>query len=216
MSDLFAYSSTFNEDISRWNLASVKTTRRMLHRAFAFEGHNFSNWNVASVTDMSNMFSSAKTFAQVLCWDDLHPHVILSQMFCDSQGSFDPNCTSSGGSKSSSTTSREVEDETSCKAEAHAAPSEGGGRDSMAQGLQRLAVIAIGVTVIFLPFLLYMTFDIAKSKWRQTRRLPTIGRRRSMAPQEGDEDTIAESETSSAPEHSQSEIDIIEQQLASA
>ena len=61
--------STFNEDISHWDLSSVTTTKNMFHLAVVFN-QDVSAWDVSSVTDMGGMFSSAYKFNQDLSsWD---------------------------------------------------------------------------------------------------------------------------------------------------
>lgn len=206
MSGLFAYSSTFNEDISRWRLDSVTTTRNMFHRAFAFEGRNLSLWSVGSVTDMRNMFSSTKNFREVLCWDNIHPDVLVSQMFCESQGSFDPNC-------ATTIDYSDLINGTGCGERDYVdivyAPPKGQDTNShiAARVMQRLAVVAL-ILLIFVPFLVCLTYDIAKNKWQESsssRARLTLGLRRSLNLGEvngGEEDaTVADSELSGESHH---------------
>ena len=60
MSSMFRKSS-FNGDISGWNVSSVTTMSNMFSSASAFNG-DISGWNVSSVTDMSDMFHDASAF----------------------------------------------------------------------------------------------------------------------------------------------------------
>ena len=56
MEDLFKEKSDFNQDISRWNTASVTSMRQMFERADAFTASDLADWNVGKVTDMHGMF----------------------------------------------------------------------------------------------------------------------------------------------------------------
>ena len=67
MSYLFYGKTTFNEDLSGWNLASVNNAEHMF-RGSGFNG-DISEWNVASVTKMSCMFCSSFFNSDVSKWD---------------------------------------------------------------------------------------------------------------------------------------------------
>ncbi|MBC6399635.1 MAG: BspA family leucine-rich repeat surface protein [Ekhidna sp.] len=60
MQRMFAKSS-FNGDLSGWNVSSVTDMNEMFYVASAFNG-DLSGWNVSSVTDMFAMFSGASAF----------------------------------------------------------------------------------------------------------------------------------------------------------
>jgi Mycoplasma protein of unknown function, DUF285 len=61
MSWMFAYTKSFNGDLSQWNISSVTRTYGMFDGATAFAG-NLANWDMTSVTDMAYMFSGATSF----------------------------------------------------------------------------------------------------------------------------------------------------------
>ena len=63
MSGMFAFASTFNGDLSGWNVSSVNDMEGMFAGATVFNG-NLGKWDVSSVTDMSAMFSGATEFNQ--------------------------------------------------------------------------------------------------------------------------------------------------------
>ena len=58
--------STFNADISKWNVAGVTVTFRMFESATSFN-IDISSWNVVSVADMGFMFDGATSFNHQLC-----------------------------------------------------------------------------------------------------------------------------------------------------
>ncbi len=91
MSEMFAGTwngrSSFNGDISNWDVSQVTDMSHMFAGAAAFNG-DISTWNVARVTDMSTMFYSAKSFKRSLCgaaWFNLKAD--KTDMFYDSSGS---------------------------------------------------------------------------------------------------------------------------------
>ena len=80
MSYMFARASTFDGNISNWNVSQVTDMSYMFATAGAFDG-NISNWNVSQVTDMSYMFSSASNFNQPLNGWDVSAVTTMSHMF---------------------------------------------------------------------------------------------------------------------------------------
>jgi len=58
---MFHSASSFNGDLSAWNVANVTDMRGMFNGASAFNG-DLSAWNVANVTDMMWMFWGASAF----------------------------------------------------------------------------------------------------------------------------------------------------------
>ena len=65
MSSMFFGATSFDGDISGWNVSSVTDMSGMFRHATSFDG-NISGWNVSSVTDMSGMFRHATSFDQPL------------------------------------------------------------------------------------------------------------------------------------------------------
>jgi len=57
--------STFNDDITDWNVSSVTDMSSMFVDAIAFN-QPLGSWNVSSVTDMSSMFNKSSKFNQLL------------------------------------------------------------------------------------------------------------------------------------------------------
>jgi len=67
--DLFGGTSTFNQDISNWNVGAVTNMEGMFIRAILFN-QDISNWDVSSVTNMLGMFVYAASFNQdISSWD---------------------------------------------------------------------------------------------------------------------------------------------------
>ena len=61
--------SAFNQDISKWDVSSVKSMAFMFYDCKTFN-QDISRWNVSNVENMSSMFNSAGSFDQDLSgWD---------------------------------------------------------------------------------------------------------------------------------------------------
>ncbi len=66
---MFREASSFNGNISSWDVSRVTNMSRLFQDASSFNG-NISSWNVSAVTDMSAMFFDASSFNQPLgSWD---------------------------------------------------------------------------------------------------------------------------------------------------
>ena len=63
MSELFEGETTFNEDISTWDVSNVTNMSFMFRDAEAFN-QDISFWDVSSVENMRSMFNGAETFEQ--------------------------------------------------------------------------------------------------------------------------------------------------------
>ena len=61
MESMFNQATSFNGDISNWNVSAVTDTSSMFDGASMFNG-DISNWNVSKVTDMNSMFFTASAF----------------------------------------------------------------------------------------------------------------------------------------------------------
>ena len=69
MNNMFAIANAFNGDISGWDVSSVTNMSSMFQLARAFNG-DISVWDVSSVTNMSSMFQSASAFnGDISVWD---------------------------------------------------------------------------------------------------------------------------------------------------
>ncbi len=69
MNSLFLNKTSFNQDISDWDVSSVTDMYRMFRGASAFD-QDIGDWDVSSVTNMSGMFRSASAFDQDISdWD---------------------------------------------------------------------------------------------------------------------------------------------------
>jgi surface protein len=66
MQNLFIGQSTFNSDISNWDVSSVIIMDGIFYGASSFNS-NISRWNVGRVTTMKSMFYGASSFNQNLC-----------------------------------------------------------------------------------------------------------------------------------------------------
>ena len=66
---MFAGATSFNSDLSKWDVSSATTMSNMFWSAKSFTG-DFSKWDVSSVITTYNMFSAATSFnVDVSKWD---------------------------------------------------------------------------------------------------------------------------------------------------
>ena len=63
MSSMFNGCSSFNQDISNWNVSTVTDMSSMFKGCTTFD-QDISSWNVSNVTDMSSMFEDCSSFRQ--------------------------------------------------------------------------------------------------------------------------------------------------------
>ncbi|WP_231952082.1 BspA family leucine-rich repeat surface protein [Ichthyobacterium seriolicida] len=69
MSRMFSGATSFNGDISNWDVSKVTNMSEMFSYATSFNS-DISNWDVSKVTNMSGMFLSATSFNQdLISWD---------------------------------------------------------------------------------------------------------------------------------------------------
>ena len=87
MYGMFQRASSFNGDISMWNVSRVQDMYAMFYAASSFN-NDISKWDVSSVTNMNSMFFEATSFKRNLCgaaW--VHSTASKKGMFTASRGS---------------------------------------------------------------------------------------------------------------------------------
>ena len=93
MRGIFNGASTFNRDLSKWDVSAVTNMAAVFSGASTFN-QDLSKWDVSKVTDMENMFLRASAFNRELrgiAWG--HSKADKTDMFKDSPGSISAVCT---------------------------------------------------------------------------------------------------------------------------
>lgn len=80
MSQMFQSNTAFNQNITGWNVSKVTTMASMFSGATDFD-QNISGWNTAEVTAMNNMFQNASTFNRDISGWDVSKVTTMSNMF---------------------------------------------------------------------------------------------------------------------------------------
>jgi surface protein len=80
LSELFAFKSEFNEDLSAWDTSRVTNMQAMFYSARSFN-QSLNRWNTSMVTTMTVMFRGAEVFDQTLSSWDISAVVQMNGMF---------------------------------------------------------------------------------------------------------------------------------------
>ena len=86
---MFTRATSFNGDLSKWDVCRGVDIIRMFHDAAAFNG-DLSKWDVSGVVDMEAMFRDAVSFNQKLCGAAWVHSKGKNEMFIGSPGSISP------------------------------------------------------------------------------------------------------------------------------
>ena len=82
MSHMFYESSSFNGDLSGWDVSGVTDMANMFSKAHSFNS-DVSGWDVSGVTDMNEMFNDARSFNSDLSGWDVSAVTGMSYMFAE-------------------------------------------------------------------------------------------------------------------------------------
>lgn len=92
MSRMFFAASSFNDDLSSWDVSNIESMDAMFWGASVFNG-NIDNWNVSSVTNMGRMFRSAGAFSRDISGWNTSSLQFANELF-RSAGSFNADLSS--------------------------------------------------------------------------------------------------------------------------
>ena len=92
MNYIFLGATSFNGNISTWNVSNVTTMFGVFRDASMFN-NNLNSWDVSKVTDMSSMFSNATSFNQDLDSWNTSSVILMTSMFSGASA-FDGNISS--------------------------------------------------------------------------------------------------------------------------
>ncbi|WP_342253756.1 BspA family leucine-rich repeat surface protein [Spiroplasma endosymbiont of Zeiraphera isertana] len=80
LSYMFIHTTSFNQDLSKWDVSNVTNMNNMFSNAWVFN-QDLSKWNTSNVIDMSWMFSTANAFNQDLSKWNTSNVIDMSWMF---------------------------------------------------------------------------------------------------------------------------------------
>ena len=82
MDGMFRTATAFNQDISMWNVSNVTRMNKMFYNATSFN-QPLNSWNVSNVTNMDNMFNEATAFNQDISMWNVSNVTNMDGMFYD-------------------------------------------------------------------------------------------------------------------------------------
>jgi surface protein len=91
MESMFENATSFDSDLTLWEMGAVVNTRAMFRNAIHFDGGDLRDWNVSAVRDFAHMFDGADMFSGQLCWR-VTDGADMTDMMKGSPSSFDVDC----------------------------------------------------------------------------------------------------------------------------